>query len=128
MRTRRGRSSPLGMTVLVGLLIGGFMIYLYGPMYWDYYNVKQICKQVALEWKQNYDLTWAKQSFVADLKKKNVSYDVDDKDCRFRMVNNRFEINCEWIAYSEYPLINKEIKKTFTLHTETTAESEVEQW
>lgn len=125
---RRGRSSPLGMVVLVGLIIGGFFLYLYGPMYWDYYNVKEISRQVAIEWKQNQDLTWAKQSLIGDLKKKKVSYDVEDKSCRLRMVSQRFEINCEWTAYAEYPLIKKTIEKTFTLHTEVKLDGEIEQW
>ena len=69
MRTRRGRSSPLGMTVLVGLLLGGLLIYVYGPMYWDYYNVKELSRRVALEWKQRQELKWASQSLVQKMKK-----------------------------------------------------------
>ena len=126
MRYRRGKISFY--TILgIGLLVGGSGFgYTFAPMYWDYYNMKQVVREVALEWRHGGEYKDAiprmKEQLRIKMGQKNLLDLLDAEnqkplsECKFTSKPKppaERTIYCEWEVNTAYPLIGTEVDRLF---------------
>ncbi|MEC7983775.1 MAG: hypothetical protein VX278_01345 [Myxococcota bacterium] len=130
MRSNRGNSSFSGTTLLAIVLIIGAIAYLYLPMYWDYWSMRSIVRESAVEWRRNSNVNarQAKEMMVRDMERKNISTDVGDNDCRYRESRKTLSVSCSWTGTSNVPLIDHTLTQDFTVDLTVDANGEIESW
>ena len=130
MRSNRGNSSFSGTTLLAIVVIVGAFVYLYLPMYWDYWNMRSIVKESAVEWRRagKRNLKQAKEMMVRDMERKEVSTDVGDHDCQYSGGGKTLSIRCSWTGTSVVPLIDKTLTRDFTVDVSVDSDGEIELW
>ena len=60
MRSRRGGVNFSGKGLMALILVAAGASYVYLPMYWDYWAMRKITKDVAEEWRRSKKLQWSK--------------------------------------------------------------------
>jgi|GEM_PF-3700328 len=115
MRTRRGGVNFSGKGLMAIVLVCAGAAYIYLPMYWDYWAMRKITKDVAEEWRRSKKLQWSKEMLKRAMVEKSVSTDVEDNSCKFIETRKKLRIECEWVGTQFIPLIEKTVEKEFTL-------------
>ena len=130
MRSNRGNSSFSGTTLLAIVVVVGAVAYLYLPMYWDYWNMRSIVKESAVEWRRagKRNLKQAKEMMVRDMERKGVSTDVGDHDCQYSGGKDTLSIRCSWTGTTVVPLIEKTLTQDFTIDVSVGNDGEIELW
>ena len=109
-RHRQGKTSFVGG--LVVFLIFS-VIYLVGPSQWDAFQMKDVLKDVGWKWQETLDVNLAKQELGVGMRGKNISLDIEEKDCIFVDTQAYLRVECEWNAYIVIPLLDKEYVRPF---------------
>ena len=119
-RYRRGRISFYTILGIAILVVGGGWGVTFAPMYWDYYNMKQIAKDVALDWRQNggvskADIARTEERLRVEMGYKNLTDMFNEKSCKVRASKVSLErsIDCVWQVYTSYPIIDHEVAREF---------------
>ena len=111
MRMRRGNVAFSGKTLLAFALVVGGIAYVYLPMYWDYWAMRSIVKECAMEWKRSGN--FYEDMIIRDMKRKEVSSDVDERACSHRARKDSLFVECFWTGVRYVPLLDKPITKEF---------------
>ena len=96
------------ITIVMGIVVFSIFatIYLVGPSQWDAFQMRDILKDVGWKWKETYNVSVAKQELSVGMRSKNISLDIDEKDCVFVDTKNYLRVECEWEAYIFVPVFN----------------------
>ena len=119
MRNRRGSVAFSGKTLLAFALVVGGIAYVYLPMYWDYWAMRSIIKEGAVEWKRSG--TFYEDMIARDMERKDVSSDVGKHACSHRARKSELFVACSWTGVRFVPLLEKPITKNlyFSLSAES---------
>ena len=128
MRGGRGRSNPLSMALLAMIALGCYGGYLFGPPHWDYMNMKELSRTAALEWKVSGQLSSAQLKLLSGMKKKHISTEIEDNDCKFREMRSTLTIICEWSIYVDIPFQKDPVERAYRIDTKVHSNGDVEQW
>jgi hypothetical protein len=109
-RHRQGRTTIIGGLVIFLLFA---IIHFVGPSQWDAFQMKDILKDVGWKWKESYDISLAKQELGVGMRNKNISLDIEEKDCIFVETQTYLRVECEWDAYIYIPVLDKEYVRYF---------------
>ena len=126
MRTRRGSAAFSGKTLLAFAIIMGGTAYVYLPMYWDYWAMRTIVRDVVEEWKHSKRVDHSKDMMIRAMKRKEVSTDVSDNACHFMERKNSLRVECGWVGYSFIPLVDKTVTRDFSLTVSAESEGAIE--
>ena len=126
MRTKRGSVAFSGKTLLAFAIIMAGTAYIYLPMYWDYWAMRTIVRDVAEEWRRSKKVEHSKDMMIRAMKRKEVSTDVSDHACRFMERRNSLRVECGWIGTSFVPLIDKTVTRDFSLVVSVESEGAIE--
>jgi hypothetical protein len=105
-RHRRGGAAPIGGVAAVGLIImiaGAYLGYTFMPVWFDHMAMKEITRTVVLDWANHEQEPQARMRLNAELKRKNVSMDIEEKNCTFHDNKGAWEVDCFWKQYAYYP-------------------------
>ena len=126
MRARRGSVAFSGKTLLAFAIIMGGTAYVYLPMYWDYWAMRTIVRDVVEEWKHSKRVDHSKDMMIRAMKRKEVSTDVPNNACHFMERKNSLRVECSWVGYSFIPLIDKTVTRDFSLTVSAESEGAIE--
>lgn len=126
MRTKRGSVAFSGKTLLAFAIIMAGTAYVYLPMYWDYWAMRTIVRDVVEEWKRSKRVDHAKDMMIRAMKRKEVSTDVSDYACDFLERKNSLRVECDWVGSSFVPLIDKTVTHDFSLTVSAESEGSIE--
>ena len=90
-------------------------IYLVGPSQWDAFQMRDVLRDVGWKWKETYSASAAKQELSVGMRSKNISLDIEEKDCIFVDTQNYLRVECEWDAYIYVPVLDKEYVRSFSM-------------
>ena len=113
---RRRGDAPIGAVSAIGLVViaaAAYIGFALAPVWFDYLAVKEICRTVVLDWVNHDSLAQAKARFNAELKRKNVSTDIEERHCNFVDRSGAWEVDCSWVQVAYYP--GTDYFKTFPL-------------
>ena len=126
MRTRRGGVNFSGKSLMAIILVVAVAAYIYLPMYWDYWAMRKITKDVGEEWRRSKKLQWSKDMLKRAMVDKDVSMDVGDRACDFVERKKSLRIECDWVGTKFIPFVEKTIEKEFSLTVEVESEGAIE--
>ena len=109
-RQRQGKTTILGGLFVFSIFA---VIYLIGPSQWDAFQMRDILKDVGWKWKETLDVSLAKQELGVGMRSKNISLDIEEKDCIFVDTQAYLRVECEWNAYIQVPVLDKEYIRYF---------------
>ena len=126
MRQRRGMVAFSGKTLLAFAIIMAGTAYVYLPMYWDYWAMRTIVRDVVEEWKRSKRVDHSKDMMIRAMKRKEVSEDVQNNSCHFMERTNSLRVECSWVGYSFIPLIDKTVTHDFSFTVSAESEGSIE--
>ena len=126
MRSRRGGVNFSGKGLMALVLVAAGAAYIYLPMYWDYWAMRKITKDVGEEWRRSKKLQWSKDMLKRAMVEKEVSMDVDDRACDFIERKKSLQIECDWVGKKFIPFIEKTVEKDFSLTVSVESEGAIE--
>lgn len=126
MRQRRGSVAFSGKTLLAFAIILAGTAYVYLPMYWDYWAMRTIVRDVVEEWKRSKRVDHSKDMMIRAMKRKEVSTDVQNNACHFMERKSSLRVECDWTGYSVIPLIDKTVSHDFSLIVSVESEGSIE--
>jgi hypothetical protein len=112
----RSRRNQQGYTMIIGMIAVFIIfaaIYLVGPSQWDAFQMRDILRDVGWKWKESFDVSGAKQELGVGMRSKNISLDIQEKDCIFVDTQNYLRVECEWDSYIYVPVLDKEYVRSF---------------
>ena len=113
LRSHQRGKTPIIMGIIIFTVFA--TIYLVGPSQWDAFQMRDILRDVGWKWKETYSASAAKQELSVGMRSKNISLDIEEKDCIFVDTQNYLRVECEWDAYIYVPVLDKEYVRYFSM-------------
>ena len=104
-RRRRGEGNLSAVAIggAVIMIAVAYLGFTFGPVWFDFLAVQEVCRTVVLDWASHENEASARSRFDMELRRKNVSEDIQQQDCDFIGTSGAWEVDCSWTQYAYYP-------------------------